>query len=115
MRAAQFFAINRQIAILSREEEARALLVTHHSKPGDRVRELIHEMNAERKVKIVTESSLTLIGQGQAKPIATSDVVAIRERQKAAADEIKKDRAAWMERVRQQIAEQRSTESKPES
>lgn len=106
MRAKQFFVLNKQISTLAKEEEAQALAIHHNSKPGDRMKELISELNAKKKVKVLAESSIALVSRGEAKSVAAAEIQAVRERQKAAAAEMAKDREAWLEKVKaQRVAE----------
>lgn len=111
MRAKQFFALNAQIGTLAKEEEAHALAIHHNSKPGDRLKELVSELNAKKKIKVLAESSIALISRGEARSVAAEELHAVRERQKAAAEEIAKDRDAWLEKVKAQIAAERAAEA----
>ena len=104
MRARQFFVLNKQIGILMREEEAQALSVHHNSKPDVRMREIISELNASRRVKVVRESSIGLIARGEAQSVASASISAERERQKQNWDEMRKDKSAWMEKLRAKLA-----------
>lgn len=104
MRATQFFALNKQIGTLSKEEEAQQLAIHHNSKPGDRLKEIVSELNARKKVKVLAESSIALISRGEATGVVAAELAAVRERQKANDAEMKKDRAAWLEKVKAQIA-----------
>ena len=109
MRARQFFALNKQISVLMKEEEIRALTVHHHGKPGDRVRELISSLRSKGIGRAAGErSSAALIAQGDVRTAAASDIDALRERQKETARRIKEDRAAWLAETRQKIANDKS-------
>jgi hypothetical protein len=96
MRAKQFFVLNKHIGTLMYEEEARALSIHHNGKPDVRLREIISELNASRKIKTVAESAIGLIARGEATSVASADLDAERERQKANWEEMKKDRAGWI-------------------
>ncbi len=102
MRAKQFFALNKQISTLSKEEEAQALAIHHNSKPGDRLKELVSELNAKKKVRVLAESSIALISRGEARSVAAAQLNAVRERQKANAELMAKDKDAWLEMMKAQ-------------
>lgn len=111
MRASQFFAINKQIGTIMREEEAQALSIHHTSKPDVRLREIISELNATKKIKHVTESAIGLIARGEATSVASAELEAERERQKANWEEMQKDRAGWLAKQQQKIANARNNSS----
>ena len=109
MRAKQFFALNKQISTIMKEEEAHALTIHHNSKPGDRLKELVSELNAKKKVRVLAESSFALINRGEARAVAADEINAVRERQKANAELMAKDKDAWLEMMKakrqQELAE----------
>jgi hypothetical protein len=111
MRARQFFALNAQIGTLAREEEAHALSIHHNSKPDVRLREIISELNAQRK-DMPRKSSLGLIAAGEAHPVASGELQAELERQKANWEEMKRDREGWMARkMQERFAKENSGDS----
>lgn len=116
MRSRQFFALNAQISGIMKEEEARELSITHSSKPGDRIKEVISELNAQRRIRTVSESTAGILQRGEATGVAAAEIEAMRERQRAAAQEIAKDRDAWLEKLKSQIAaNQAGTAPQPSS
>lgn len=108
MRARHFFALNKQIGIILKEEEARALSITHSGKPGERIKELISEINAERGIRDGRMSAIALIQRGEAKGVPSEVIRAQRERQKQSADAIKQDRQAWLSDIKKKLQEKNS-------
>mgnify|MGYP001559039418 CR=1 FL=1 len=93
-----------------REEEAHALSIHHTSKPDVRLREIIAELNASRHIKVVRESAVGLIARGEAQSVASAELEAERERQKANWEEMKRDKSAWIAKQQAKIAsEQKNT------
>jgi len=113
MPASQFFLLNRKIRQLVAEEEARALSVAHHSKPGERMRELFKEM-ATSPVHHAGPSSEIIIakdaetGLGFVRRAQPGDIEAMRARQRASTQEIEQDREAWLEKTKAKLALERS-------
>jgi hypothetical protein len=106
MPAQHFFLLNRKIVILHREKEIRELSIIHNGKPGDRVKELVRELRSTGKTKVVTHTAFELLRHesGVATPIASAELDAIRERQRAAYEEQQKDPAAWKAKIIAQLA-----------
>lgn len=106
MPAARFFAINAQIGRIQAEEEITAISVAHGSKPGDRIQELVDIVRGKKTSK---KSSKMLVYDRVANEVGfesqPGEIAALRERQKAAAEQIKKDRKAWLEQLKQQQAQ----------
>ncbi len=102
MEARRFFALNRCIPRLDAEEEARAITVQHNSKPADRLKELIDRIKGIEH----SQPSIALVLKGEAGYEDTEgEIKAIRERQRAASDEMKRDPKAWLEQQKQKIAQ----------
>lgn len=114
MRASQFFALNKQIDGLTKEEEARALTIHHASKPDVRLREILADLNASRRIKHVADSSLALITRGEAQAVASAELDAERERQRLNWELMKRDRAAWMEQMKAEVAKRNAISSSTE-
>jgi hypothetical protein len=115
MRSRQFFALNKQITGLVKEEEARQLSITHNSKPGDRIKEIVSDLNYRRRIKTVAESAQAILQQGEAggfaSRVAAAEIDAVRERQKAAAKEMEQDRDAWLNKLKSQLAAEQATKA----
>lgn len=104
MQARAFFAINRQIRILMAEEEAHALSVHHAGKPAERLKELADIIRGVDFAKAKASSSrLSLVAKGEAsvEPVPGA-IVAERERQRRASDEMMKDRQAWLDKLKEE-------------
>lgn len=99
MPARRFFTMNTSIGRLDAEEEAKALSVTHHSKPGDRLKELMTRIKGIE----ATQPTTALVLKGEAKwEEENGEIAAERERQMAAAKAMKENKELWLENLRQQ-------------
>jgi hypothetical protein len=96
MSARRFFVLNAKINRLLFEEEAVALSIAHNSKPGDRLKELLERMKqVERGAPSAAIVLKATAGEAsyEEEPGA---IAALRERQKAVTEDMKKDREAWL-------------------
>lgn len=93
MSARRFFVLNRQILRLQAEEEATSLAVTHNGKPAERMRELIERIKGIEKVA----PAAALVVKGEATyESQPGEIAALRERQKAAAEAMKRNKEQWL-------------------
>jgi hypothetical protein len=99
MPARRFFTLNTSIARLDAEEEARAITVTHHSKPGDRLKELMERIKGIEG----SQPSTALVLKGEAAwEDDQGEIAAERERQKASAKAMMENKEQWLEQMRLQ-------------
>ena len=106
MSARRFFVLNAKISRLSAEEEATALAVTHNSKPGDRLKELIARMQiVERSAPAAVAVMKAVTGEARYES-QPGEIAALRERQKVAAVELKRKHQEW-------LAEQKAKQGAP--
>lgn len=91
----RFLVLNRQIATLEAEEEARAISTHHTGKPKERIEELakIVKSNGKRKPDVGVPSSV-LVTQHRdvSEVVEASEIEALRQRQKESAARLKAER-----------------------
>lgn len=105
MSAARFFAINAQIVRIQAEDEITAISVAHGSKPGDRMQELIDVVKGKKSKKSSKAFVYDRVADEVGFESQPGEIAALRERQKKAAELIKKDRQQWLENLKQQQAQ----------
>ena len=97
MSARRFFVLNAKINRILAEEEATALAVTHNGKPGERLKELVERIKGiERGASSAVVVLKAVAGEAEYEHVS-GEIAAERERQKAAAEEMKRNREAWLE------------------
>ena len=93
MQARRFFVLNRQIPRLQAEEEAASLSVAHNGKPAERLKELIQRIKGVEQVAPVAAMVLQGEATYESQP---GEIAALRERQKAAAEAMKRNKEQWL-------------------
>jgi len=110
MPASAFFVLNEEITRLQAEEEAVALVTHHSSEPQKRLDELMYRIRGVKSGPSTKEYVLKPLAGEASYEKEPGEIAAFRERQKQAAEQIKQDRQAWLQRLKEQQAQKNTPE-----